>query len=87
MNSYMDLGETVGKFLFSATFPNSGIRARSMRKFSIARVEQPFFVGVDLVNFLAVTSPFLLQRYCGMKRPGPTLHISLRETGSPTDMH
>ena len=77
----MDLGETVGKFLFSATFPNSGIRARSMRS-SLARVEHKFVVGVDVVNFLAATSLILLQRYCGMKRPGPTLHVRLRETGS-----
>ena len=66
----MDLGETVGKFLFSAAFPN------------LTRVEHNFVVGVDLVNLLAATSLILLQRYCGMKRPGPTLHVSLRETGS-----
>ena len=77
----MDLGETVGNFLFSATFPNSGIRARSMRSY-YARVEHKFVVGVDVVKFLATPSLILLQRYCGMKQPGPTLHVNLRETGS-----
>ena len=43
-------------------------------------------MGVDVVNFLAATSLILLQRYCGMKRPRPTLHVRLRETGS-TDKH
>ena len=77
----MDLGETVGKFLFSATFPNSGIRARCMRSY-YARVEHKLVVGVDVVNFLATTSLILLQWYCGMKRPGPTLHLRFHETGS-----
>ena len=77
----MDLGETVGKFLFSATFPNSGIRARSMRS-SPCTSRTQFVVGVDVVNFLASTSLILLQRYCGMKRPGPTLHDRVHETGS-----
>ena len=45
-----------------------------------------FVVGVDVVNFLAATSLILLQRHRGMKRPGPTLHVRLRETGS-TDGH
>ena len=48
-----------------------------------ARVEHKSVVGVDVVNFLATTSLILLQRYCGMKRPGPTLRVRLRETGSP----
>ena len=77
----MDLGEAVGNFLFSATFPNSGIRARSMRS-SLCTSRTQFVVGVDVVNFLAATSLILLQRYCGMKRPGPTLHVRLREAGS-----
>ena len=51
-----------------------------------ARVEHKEVVGVDVVNFLAATSLILLQRYCGMKRPGLTLHVRLRETGS-TDKH
>ena len=52
-----------------------------LRRF-FARVEHKVVVGVDLVNLLATTSLILLQRYCGMKRPGPTLHVRLRETGS-----
>ena len=31
---------------------------------------------------LAVTSWFLIQRYCWMKRLRPTLRVRLRETGS-----
>ena len=30
---------------------------------------------------LAVTSCYLVQRHCEMKRPGPTLRVRLRETG------
>ena len=52
-----------------------------MRSF-YARVEHKVVVGVDVVNLLAVTSLILFRRYCGMKRPGPTLHVLLRETGS-----
>ena len=77
----MDLGETVGNFLFATTFPNSGIRARSMRSY-YARVEHKVVVGVDIVNLLAVTNLILIRRHCGMKRPGPALHVRLRETGS-----
>ena len=51
-----------------------------------ARVEHNFVVGVDVVNLLATTSLILFQRHRGMKRPGPTLHVRLRETGS-TDFH
>ena len=47
-----------------------------------ARVEHKAVVGVDIVNYLAVTSLILIRRHRGMKRPGPTLHVRLRETGS-----
>ena len=47
-----------------------------------ARVEHKVVVGVDIVNFLAVTSLFLIRRHRGMKRPGPTLYVRLREPGS-----
>ena len=56
-----------------------------MRSF-FARVEQKFVVGVDVVNFLATTSLIFIQRHRGMKRPGPTLHVIVHETGSTTDM-
>ena len=46
------------------------------------RVEHKFVAGVDFVNLLAVTSLILIRRHRGMKRPGPTLHVHLRETGS-----
>ena len=52
-----------------------------MRSF-YAQVEHKFVVGVDFVNLLAITSPILIRRHCGMKWPGPTLHVRLRETGS-----
>ena len=67
--------------MFSATFPNSGIKARSMRSY-YARVEHKAVVGFEIVNLLAVTSLVLIRRHRGMKRPGPTLHVCLRETGS-----
>ena len=52
-----------------------------MRSF-YAQVEHKEVVGIDFVNLLAVTSLILIRRHRGMKRPGPTLHIRLRETGS-----
>ena len=52
-----------------------------MRSF-YARVEHKAVVGIDIVNLLAVTSLILIRQHRGMKRPGPTLHILLRETGS-----
>ena len=52
-----------------------------MRRF-YARVEHEVVVGDDLFNLLTVTSLILIRRHCGMKRPGPTLHVLLRETGS-----
>ena len=51
-----------------------------------ARVEHKVVVGVDIVNYLVVTSLILIRRHRGMKRPGPTLHVLLRDTGS-TDSH
>ena len=47
-----------------------------------ARVEHKVVVGIDIVNLLAVTSLILIRRHRGMKWPGPTLHVRLRETGS-----
>ena len=47
-----------------------------------ARVEHKAVVGVDVANFPATTSLILLRRNCGVKRPGLTLHVRLRETGS-----
>ena len=47
-----------------------------------ARVEHKAVVGVDIANFLAVTSLILIRQHHGMKRPGRTLHVRLRETGS-----
>ena len=71
-------------FVFYATNPISGIRARSMRR-CFVRVEHNVVVGVDL---LVATHPRVLWilRDSGMKRPGPTLLVRVRETGSALDM-
>ena len=78
----MDLGETVGKILIFCNVPQQWHHEPGLCVVLFARVEHNFVVGVDLVNLLAATSLILLQRYCGMNRPGPTLHVRLRETGS-----
>ena len=78
----MDLGETVGKILIFCNVPQQWHHELDLCVVLFARLEHNFVVGVDLVNLLAATSLVLLQRYCGMKRPGPTLHVHLRETGS-----
>ena len=78
----MDLGETVGKILIFCNVPQQWHHELGLCVVLFARVEHNFVVGVDVVNFLATTSLILLQRYCGMKRPRPTLHARLRETGS-----
>ena len=81
MNSQIDLGER-RIFFILCNIPQQWYQSQVYVQFSIARVEHKSVVGVDLVNFLAATSLFLLQRYCGMKWPGPTLQVRLRETGS-----
>ena len=78
----MDLGETIGNFLIFCNVPQQWHHELGLCVVLFARVEHNFVVGVDLVNLLATTSLFLLQSHCGMKRPGPTLHVRLRETGS-----
>ena len=78
----MDLGETVGKFLIFCNVPQQWHHELGLCVVLFARVEHKSVVGVDVVNFLAVTSPILFRWYCGMTRPGLTLHIRLRETGS-----
>ena len=73
----MHLGER-RKILNYATIPNSGIRARFMRSY-YARVEHKEVVGGDgHTDQLLI----LIRRYCGMKRPGPTLHVHAHETDS-----
>ena len=52
-----------------------------MRSF-YARVEHKAIVGIDIVILLVITSLILIRRHRGMKRPGPTLHVHLREIGS-----
>ena len=47
-----------------------------------ARVEHKLVVGVDVVNFVVTTSLILFRRHRGMKWPGLTLHVRLRETDS-----
>ena len=77
----MDLGETVGKNLIFCNVPQQWHHQLGLCVVLLARVEHNFVVGVDLVKLLAATSLILLQRYCEMKRPGPTLRVRLRETG------
>ena len=78
----MDLGETVEKNLIFCNVPQQWHHELGLCVVLFARVEHNFVVGVDFVILLTSTSLFLLRRYCGMKRPGPTLHVRLRETGS-----
>ena len=52
-----------------------------------ARVEHKVVVGVDIVKYLAVTSLILIRRHHGMKRPGPTLHVLLRERRKFLKLH
>ena len=78
----MDLGETVGKILISCNVPQQWHHELGLCVVFFARVEHKFVVGVDVANFLATTSLILLRRHLGIKRPGPTLHVRLRETGS-----
>ena len=78
----MDLGETVINFFVFCNVPQQWHHEVGLCVVLLARVEHNFVVGVDLVNLLAATSLILLLRYFGMKRPGPTLRVRLRETGS-----
>ena len=68
-------------FFEITTFPNSGIRAW-FYALMLCTSRTQVVVGVDFVNLLVVTSLILIRRHRGMKRPGPTLHVLLRETGS-----
>ena len=52
-----------------------------------ARVEHKGVVRVGTYILLAITSLFLIQRHCWMKRPRPTLRVRLRETGSTDVLH
>ena len=36
-------------------------------------------VDIQIASFFGL---FLIWRYCGMKQPGPTLHVHIHETGS-----
>ena len=72
---------SVGFFLkLHATFPNSGIRARSMRRW-YARVEHKELWAIILI-LLTTKRLTLIRRYCWMKWPGQTLHDRVHETGS-----
>ena len=52
-----------------------------MRSF-YARVEHKLLWASILSIYLPLLVLSLIQRHHGMKRPGPTLHVRLRETGS-----
>ena len=40
-------------------------------------------IDIQIASFLGL---FLIRRHCEMKRPGPTLHVHVHETGS-IDIH
>ena len=83
----MDLGETVGKILIFCNVPQVWHHELGLCVVLFARVEHNFVVGVELANLLAATSLFLLQRYCGMKRPDrPYTYAYVRQV-PPTNMH
>ena len=71
-------------FVFYAANPISGIRARSMRR-CFVRVEHNSVVGVDSLVATSFRALWILRDGL-MKRPGPTLRVRLRETGSALDM-
>ena len=68
------------KFFEITTFPNSGIRAWfSALMLCTSRTQ------VSCGRYKSYCLPAchtLVRRYCWMKRPGPTLRVRLRETGS-----
>ena len=73
------------KLLFSATNPISGIRA-DLCVVLLVRLEHMLNVGIDSI---IVTLSRALANVVGielMKRPGPTLRVLLRETGSTLDI-
>ena len=67
-------------FFEITTFPNSGIRARFYALMLYARVEHKELLG-DTSHTAYQQRLTLIQRYCWMKRPGPTLRVRLHETG------
>ena len=67
------------KFFEITTFPNSGIRARFYALMLCTSRTQ-----VSCGRYKSYCLPAchtLVQRYCWMKQPGPTLRVRLRETG------
>ena len=77
-----DLGETSRKIFVFCYVPQQWHHELGLLRRFYARVEHKLLWALILFNMLTVTSPILFRRYCGMKRPGPTLHVHLRETGS-----
>ena len=67
-------------FKLHATFPNSGIRARSMRRCICTSRTQRVVGDNSLTAYHQRLT--LIRWYCWMKRPGPTLHDRVHETGS-----
>ena len=66
-------------FFEITTFPNGGIRARFYALMLCTSRTQ-----VSCGRYKSYCLPAchtLVQRYCGMKRPRPTLRVRLRETG------
>ena len=73
------------KFWISATFPNSGIRARSMCSF-YAWVEHKVVVGVDFVNLLTTNVLFWFFGIVGWSGPDQPYMTTFMRPVPPTDM-
>src|SRR3954463_2520390 len=68
-------------FFKITTFPNSGIRARFLWFDVICTSRTQVSCG-RYKSYCLPACHTLVQRYCWMRRPGPTLRVRLRETGS-----
>ena len=66
-------------FFEITTFPNSGIRA-SFYALMLCSSRTQVSCG-RYKSYCLSACHTLVQRYCEMKRPGPTLRVRLRETG------
>ena len=78
----MDLGETSRKIFIFCNVPQQWHHELGLCVVLYARVERRAVVGADIANLPGVSSLILIRRHRGIKRPGPTLHVLLRETGS-----
>ena len=71
--------------MFSAPYPNSGIRA-DLCVVLLIRLERMLNAGIDSIIVTLSRELVIAVGIELMKRPGPTLRVRLRETGSATDI-